>query len=124
MFAIVIAPAGLLMLAVFGYPVVISTMCRVPVAVVDKTGVRFPLLGVRLGWSDVARVAIRADTRTVLLIYPVDSSGALRLARPWLRSQARTEFARYGTPIVVGDRSLDHSLDDILATVNRFRLSA
>jgi hypothetical protein len=49
MFAIVIAPAGLLMLAVFGYPVVISTMCRVPVAVVDKTGVRFPLLGVRLG---------------------------------------------------------------------------
>lgn len=124
MFAIVIVPAGMLMLTVFVYPVVVSTICRVPVVVVDSTGVRFPLLSVSLGWSEVARIIIRTDTRKVLLIHPVDSSGALRQVRPWLRSQARTEFARYGTPIVVRDRSLDHSLDDILAAVNRLRPSA
>jgi hypothetical protein len=124
MLAIVTTSGGLLMLAVFGYPVVVSTICRVPVVVVDSTGVRFPLLGVRLGWGEVARVAIRSDTRKMLLIYPVDSSGVFRQMRPWLRSQARTEFARHGTPIVVGDRSLDHSVDDILCAVNRFRPSA
>lgn len=124
LFAIVIAPAGLLILAVFGCPVLVSTICRVPVVVIDNVGVRFPMLGVRLGWGEVARVAERTDTRKVLLIYPVDSSGVLDEVRPWLRSQARTEFARYGTPIVVRDRSLDHSLDVILSAVNRFRPSA
>jgi hypothetical protein len=124
MFAIVITPAGMLILAMFSYPVLVSTICRVPVIVVDNAGVRFPLLGVRLGWGEVARVAERTDTRKVLLIYPVDSSGVLHQVHPWLRSQARAEFARYGTPIVVRDRSLDHSLDAILSAVHRFRPSA
>jgi hypothetical protein len=43
--------------------------------------------------------------------------------RPWLRRDARGNLARYGTPIAVSDRSLDHSVDDIAAAIRR-RLGA
>jgi hypothetical protein len=122
----VIAVCGAVWLVLFGYPVVVSTMCRVPVVAVGDDGIRFPLMGVRLGWPEVSSATRSAALRKraqapVLLIFPADPQAALGRVRPWLRREARGNLARYGTPIVFSGLSLDHSLDDIAAAVNQHR---
>lgn len=122
----VIAVCGAVWLVLFGYPVVVSTVCRVPVVAVGDDGIRFPLMGVRLGWPEVSSAtrgtALRGRARTpVLLIFPADPQAALGQVRPWLRREARGNLARYGTPIVLSGRSLDHSIDDIATAVRQRR---
>lgn len=119
---IVIAVCGAVWLVLFGYPVVVSTVCRVPVVAVGDDGIRFPLMGLRLGWPEVSSAtrstALRGRARApVLLIFPADPQAALGQIRPWLRREARGNLARYGTPIVLSGLSLDHSIDDIAAAV-------
>ena len=119
---VVIAVGGGVLLALFGYPVIVSTACRVPVLAVGDDGIRLPLMGVRLGWPEVSSVKRGADLRaqqSLLLIFPADPQAALSQVRPWLRRQARADRARYGTPIAVSDRSLDHSVDHIAAAIRR-----
>jgi hypothetical protein len=55
----------------------------------------------------------------VLLVYPADAEAVAGGARWWLRREARGNLAMYGTPIVVSDRSLDRSLNDIDAAIRR-----
>ena len=122
----VIAVGGAVLLVLFGYPVVVSTVCRVPVVAVGDDGIRFPLLGVHLSWPEVSSVtrsaAVRGRARRpVLLIFPADPQAALGQMRPWLRREARGNLARYGAPIVLSGLSLDHSIDDIAAAVSQRR---
>jgi hypothetical protein len=122
----VIAVCGAIWLVLFGYPVVVSTLCRVPVVAVGDDGIRFPLMGVRLGWPEVSSAtrsaALRGRARApVLLIFPAEPQAALAQVRPWLRREARDNLARYGTPIVLSCLSLDHSIDDIAAAVYQHR---
>jgi hypothetical protein len=118
----VMAVCGAVWLVLFGYPVVVSTLCRVPVVAVGDDGIRFPLMGVRLGWPEVSSAtrgeAPRGGARApMLLIFPADPQAAIGQVRPWLRREARGNLVRYGTPIVVPGLSLDHSVDDILTAV-------
>lgn len=119
-----IAVGGGVMLVVFGGPIIVSTVCRVPVVAVEESGIRLPLMGVRLSWGEVAtvrRTAALNGTRNtpVLLIVPAEPEAVLGRVRPWLRREARGNIARYGTPIVLSGLSLDHSIDDIAAAVHR-----
>jgi hypothetical protein len=112
--------SGSVLLVVLAGPIIVSTMCRVPVVAVEESGIRLPLMGVRLSWREVATVkrsaALRGKTHTpVLLIVPAEPEAVLGRIRPWLRREARGNIARYGTPIVLSDLSLDHSIDDIAA---------
>jgi len=118
---VVVVASGGLMLAVFAYPVVASTVFRVPVIVISDGGIRLPLMGVHLPWEGVSSTAIGASPRRpgkrLLLIFPVDTTHTLRQVRPWLRREARSNDAQYGSPIVVSDQSLDHSIDDIASAI-------
>jgi hypothetical protein len=119
-----VAVGGGVLLVVFGAPIIISTVCRVPVVAVEESGLRLPMMGVRLSWSDVATVrraaALSGKRNTpVLLIVPTDPEAVAGRVRPWLRREARGNTARYGTPIVLSGLSLDHSIDDIAAAVRR-----
>jgi hypothetical protein len=122
---VVIAVAAGVMVALLGYPVVLSTVCRVPVIVADEDGIRFPLMGPRLAWADVASVRRsvgghgRVGSLPVLLVYPADGEAVACQVRPWLRREARGNLARYGTPIAVSGVSLDRSLDDIGAAIHQ-----
>lgn len=124
----VIAAAAGVMVVLLGYPVVLSTVCRVPVLVADDDGIRLPLMGARLVWADVASVRrstgghATTGTLPVLLVYPADPAAVAGRVRPWLRREARGNLARHGTPIVLSGASLDKSLDDIDAAI-RLRLS-
>jgi hypothetical protein len=123
---VVIAVAGALLLALFGYPVVASTILRVPVVVVGNEGIRLPLMGVRLGWSEVSAAKRGVDLsgrarKQVLLIFPAAPNAVLDQVFPWLRREARGNIARYGAPIVLSGLSLDHSIDDIAAAIHQHR---
>lgn len=123
-FGAVVAVCAGVMLVLLGYPVVLSTVCRMPVIVADDDGLRFPLMGPRLAWADVASVRrsvggrLRAGSPPVLLVYPADAVAAVGKVRPWLRREARSNLAAYGTPIVVPGASLDQSLEDIDADIS------
>jgi hypothetical protein len=122
---VAIAVAAGVMLVLFCYPVVLSTVCRVPIIVADEEGIRFPLMGPRLAWADVASVRrsaggrVRSGSLPVLLVYPADAEAVASQVRPWLRREARGNLARYGTPIVVSGMSLDRSLDEIGAVIDQ-----
>lgn len=123
-----VAVSGGVLLVVFGAPVLISTVFRVPVLAVEETGVRLPLMGVRLSWDDVASVqrtaAVSGRPNTpVLLIVPTEPEAVAARVRPWLRREARGNVARYGTPIVLSGVSFDRSVDDIAAAVRRHAAS-
>ncbi|GHJ42700.1 hypothetical protein Cs7R123_00420 [Catellatospora sp. TT07R-123] len=114
---------GLVLLVLLGYPVVVSTVLRVPVLAVTADGVRLPLMGVRLAWDEIAEV--RWDVKSsatrsmpVLLIVPTSPAWVLLRMRPWLRSEGRAHLARYGTPIVLPDVSLDRPLKDVAAAIS------
>jgi hypothetical protein len=118
--------AGGVLIALFGYPILLSTVLRVPVLVVDADGMRMPILGPRFAWSDIAKVRRSVDNRrrdglAVLLIIPTDPAAAVARIRPWLRGEARSHLARHATPIVLVDLSLDRSLDEIEAAIARAR---
>jgi len=119
----VIAAGGGIWLAALGYPVVLSTVCRVPVIVADDNGIRFPLMGPAVAWSDVASVTrgarrgARLGSPPVLQVYPADAQAAVRQVRPWLRREARRNLAWYGTPFILSDLSMDKSLDDIATAI-------
>ncbi|MEV4760961.1 hypothetical protein AB0J86_38540 [Micromonospora sp. NPDC049559] len=115
---------GGLICGIFGYPVVASTLFRVPVVAIGADGIRLPFMGVRLAWPEVAAVRPGVNPRgsahvPVLLIFPVDPAAVLRQVRPWLRQETRSNLARFGTPIVISGQSFDRSLDEIAAAVNR-----
>lgn len=117
-----VATGGGVMLVVFGHPVLASTIGRVPVLAVGDDGIRLPLMGVRLGWAEISTVrrgAAPGGSAPVLLIFPADPAAVIARMRPWLRRTARDDLVRYGTPIVVRDASLDHSIDAIAAAVRR-----
>jgi len=119
---IFIIVGGVALAVLLGGPVLASTVLRVPILTVDAAGVRFPLMGVRLGWADI--MAVRQSitpARAALLIVPRDKEAALRQMRPWLRAEGRTNIASYGTPIVVSQHSIDHKLEDIQSAVAHFR---
>ncbi len=120
----VLVVCGAVLAVLLGYPVVASTICRVPAVVVGPDGIRLPLMGVRLGWAEVAEVrpAVRLRGRTqttVLLVVPTDPAGTVGQARWWLRRQARDDLAALGAPVVLDDRSLDRTLADLTTAVAR-----
>jgi hypothetical protein len=114
--------AGVMLLR-FGYPVIASTVCRVPVLVVDHDGIRFPLMGPRMAWADVASVERilggRSGSLPMLLVHPADAEAVIRQARPLARGGARAYLVRYGTPFAVPDMWIDRSLDDIGAAISQ-----
>jgi hypothetical protein len=114
--------AGAVLALVLGYPILLSTVFRVPVVAVDEAGIRLPLLGVRLAWPEVAAVrpAMRANF-PVLLIVPTDPPAVLTRVRPWLRGEGRSDLKQFGTPIVLMAQSLNHSLDEIQAAIDERR---
>jgi len=114
---------GVVLVVLLGYPVVSSTICRIPAVVVEPDGLRLPLLGVRLGWPEVARVrrGTGPANRPVLLVHPVDPAATIARMRPWLRRQARTEMARFGAPIVLQQASLSRSVTEIEAAIDAAR---
>jgi hypothetical protein len=115
---VVTVACGVLFVAVLGAPVLVSTVLRVPLLAVDDSGVRLPLMGVRLEWAEVAAVRqAPGATRPVLLIVPRDTQAVLRRMRPWLRAEGRSHIARYGTPIVMAHHLADHTLDEIQSAV-------
>jgi hypothetical protein len=118
-----IALGAVFMLEQLGYPVLASTVCRVPVLVVDDDGIRFPLAGPRMAWADVASIERilggRSGSLPMLLVYPVDAEAVIRQARPLVRSSARAYLVRYGTPFAVPDMGIDRSLDDIGAAISQ-----
>ena len=122
----VITVSASLVLAMLAYPVIVSTVCRVPVLVVDRNGIRLPFMGIKLSWAELATIKHSTDLskRTpapVLLIIAVDPKASLAQLRPWLRREARGNLARHGTPIVLTGQSFDHSLDDITRAVHHHR---
>jgi hypothetical protein len=112
---------GVAFVLFLGVPILISTVFRAPVLAVDTTGVRLPMMGVRLSWAAVAdvRPGLSPQNRPVLLILPADPPAAVRSMRPWVRSEGRTNLARYGTPIVIPEQSVDHTVADIAAAIAR-----
>ncbi|BCJ27461.1 hypothetical protein [Actinocatenispora sera] len=116
---------GAALVVLLGYPVVLSTICRIPVVVVEPDGIRLPLMGVRLGWADVATARLGvtpgAPGRPVLLIVPVDAGATIRSMRPWLRRQGRDELSRYGSPVVLQQASLNRPLGEVLAAIEAAR---
>jgi hypothetical protein len=119
-----IALSAGVMLVQFGYPVIASGVCRVPVLVVDDDGIRFPLMGPRMAWADVVSVERilggRSGSVPMLLVYPADAEAVIRQAQPWVRSAARNYLVRYGTPFAVPDMGIDRSLDDIGAAISQY----
>lgn len=113
---------GVALVVLVGYPVVASTVLRVPVVAVDEAGLRRPLMGLRLSGAEVSAVRPSVDSRgqPVLLVVPVDAQAAVRRAGPWRRAELRTNLHRYGTPIAVNGRSLDRSLDEIAAAARGY----
>lgn len=121
-----VAVAGsAVVLVLLGIPMVVSTLFRVPRLVVEDDGIRLPLMGVRLTWSEMSAVAVlaqlRGRPRPAMLIVPLDSSGVLRQMRPWLRRDAEANLAWYGTPLVVSSASVNRPLDDIVAAIQQYR---
>jgi hypothetical protein len=119
---VVMVVCGAVFALLLGYPVVASTVLRVPAVVVGPDGIRLPMMGVRLGWGEIAEVRsgmrMRGRVQTpVLLVVPADPDATVRQARWWLRREARTDLASLGAPVVIDDRSLDHTLADIRAAV-------
>lgn len=122
--AVVVASGGVL-LALLGMPIVVSTLFRVPALVVDDAGIRLPLMGVSLAWTEISSVTLLAQPsgrpRRAILIVPTDPDDVVRQARPWLRREARANLGRHGTPLVVPGASLNRSLEDIVAAIQRHR---
>jgi hypothetical protein len=119
---LVLLVSGVLFVVLIGGPVLVSTVGRVPVLAVNGAGVRLPLMGVRLAWPEIAAVRqASGPTRPALLIIPNDTAAALSRMRPWLRAEGRSNLARYGTPIVVPQQSMDHTLDQMCAAFARLR---
>lgn len=115
-----IAGGGVL-LALLGPPVILSTVFRVPILVVDDNGVRLPMAGARLAWADIARVTEAPGPRNpVLLIVPADAPAALRQMRPWLRAEGRKGIARYGSPLVIAQELTDSTHAEIQSAVAHF----
>jgi hypothetical protein len=117
-FRVVLVTCGGVLLVLLGVPVLLSTVLRVPTVAIDEEGIRLPLMGVRLTWTQIEMVrrTTRADI-PVLLVVPTAPDDVLRQARPWLRTELRRNVIRYGTPIVVPGPSSDHTVDDILTAV-------
>ncbi|GAB4053409.1 hypothetical protein [Catellatospora paridis] len=118
--AVAVAGAAFLVLAAF--PVVVSTLLRVPVLVITDEGLRMPLMGPALGWDEIADV--RDDLKVtgsrlvpVLLIVPTEPQDAVWRLRPWLRGEGRANLARFGTPLVIQGGSLSWSLADIRTAI-------
>jgi hypothetical protein len=89
---------------------------------VDSAGVRLPMMGVRLGWAEIAdvRPSVNANNQPVLLILPADPQAAVRQIRPWVRSEGRTNMGRYGTPIVIPEQSVNRTVAEMRAAVTAF----
>lgn len=128
-----IAATGSVIVVVLGLPILASTVLRVPVMVVSDVGIRMPLLGVRLRWSEIAAVerVVRPNRRPdrgpgipLLLVRPVRPAAVAAQVRPWLRVESRRNVTHYGTPIVIADLSLDHSLAQIEEAIARARTAA
>jgi hypothetical protein len=119
---VVLIVAGVAMAALLGYPIVLSTLFRVPILAVDDDGVRLPLMGVRLTWAEIADVRRAARSNfPVLLLVPTDPAAVLARTRPWLRAEGRANLAEFGTPVVLMAQSMNHSLDEIQAAMARHR---
>jgi hypothetical protein len=113
---------GAAFVLILGAPVVISTVFRVPLLAVDGTGVRLPMMGVRLAWAEIAAVrpGVSPADRPVLLIVPADPQGAVRRMRPWVRSEGRTNLGRYGTPIVIPEQSMNRTVAEMRDAIAPF----
>jgi hypothetical protein len=105
-------------LALLGVPVAASTVLRVPVVAINELGIRLPMMRIRLAWSDVLSVQrpLTADG-PLLLIIPEEPAEVIDQAWPWLRRELRDNYGRHGGPIVIRDKSLSRSCEQILAAV-------
>jgi hypothetical protein len=123
---VAVACAGGFLLVLFGYPIVASTLLRVPAVAVTGEGIGLPMMGPKLSWADIVdvRTAVKLSGQravTVLLIVVTRPDDVIAATRPWLRQEARSNLARFGTPIVIADASLDQPVDAILDATRRHR---
>jgi hypothetical protein len=123
--SLVLAAVLGVLLVVRGVPLVVSTVCRVPVIVVGDAGVRLPLMGVRLSWSEVAGVRreVKVTGRQqipLLLVVANDADAVARRAWPWLRSQVRAEIRAHGAPVVLADGSVDRPVEEVAYAIGRY----
>ncbi|WP_027344291.1 hypothetical protein [Hamadaea tsunoensis] len=123
----IIAAVGVLAFALLlAYPVLASTLFRVPALRVTNEGIAFPLMGPSLPWSEVSDVRwgelpVGTGTRPVVLVVPARPDQVLHQVRPWLRGDVRKRVAQFGTPLVIADTSLDRPIDDIFAAIEYLR---
>jgi len=105
-------------LLIFGFPVVASTLLRVPVLIAENGQVRLPMMGPVLARTEITAIADgwrTAGSRQfpVLLVRVTDPAAVIARTRPWLRGDARRNLQRHGTPIVLAGESLNRPLTEI-----------
>jgi hypothetical protein len=92
---VVVTVSGGLLVVMLATPIVISTVFRLPVLVIDGDGLRLPLMGVRLSRSEIIRVRQAIEPkRAALLIAPADGSAVVRR----LRAEGRANLALVRDP--------------------------
>ena len=119
----------MVILIVLASPIVRSSFLGTPALAVTREGLQFPLMGPRLRWDEVSDVRWSAmmvglTSKPLILIVPAVPEAVNRQVRPWLRHDVRRRLARYGTPLVVSDSILDHSVDDIFTAIQQYRTQA
>jgi hypothetical protein len=121
--------AMIAILIVFASPIVRSSLVGTPALAVTREGLQFPLMGPRLKWNEVTDIQwssmmVGLTRRPLLLVIPAVPEAVIRQVRPWLRRDVRRKLATYGTPLVLADTILDHSIDEIFAAIQHYRTQA
>ena len=110
--------------ALLAYNVRFRVRPHLPLLTMSATGLEFPSMGARLGWTDVTEVQIhpfrggqsRAKERSRSIAFMLADPDAFtsQLAGWWLKKM-RTPLSVYGTPLVLADTALDHSAEEMAA---------
>jgi hypothetical protein len=118
---VVVTVSGGLLVVMLAAPILVSTVFRVPVLVIDRDGLRLPLMGVQLSWPEIIRVRQAIEPkRAAVLIVPADGSAVVRQMWPWLRAEGRANLARYGTPIVLTSASMSRTIGETYPVIARW----
>ncbi|NUT01961.1 MAG: hypothetical protein HOV76_00655 [Hamadaea sp.] len=121
----VVMVSGATLLVLFGYPVVASTVLRVPVLAIENGQVRLPLMGLVLDSAEITWIVESHRTAgsrqsPILLIRVTDPAAVISRIRPWLRNETQRNLQLYGAPLVLQGESLDLPLDEIAAGLRAY----
>jgi hypothetical protein len=113
-------------IALWCLPLLVSTIGRAPLVVVDDKGFRQPFRGVRVSWSEIigSRIDVEETDRGEierLLVDVADPEAVARRYRSWYRAAAQRDVVDFGTPIAFRAVRLDKDLGDIAEEI-RYQL--